>query len=223
MILLTGFEPFDGAETNPSAEAAQLAAHQLMSEGTDAVAVVLPCTFGLAGRRLREAVEETNADVVLATGVAAERRRISLEEVAVNRIEARIPDNAGAQPVGVPCVPGAPEEYPSTLPLERILAKLELSGLPAERSDSAGRYVCNQAFFELMHHASAGAPRVAGFIHVPAEGTPYPDGADTEEAVSGAWTVGAMARALEIAAKVSMHEARHPGDDMPVSSASSED
>jgi pyroglutamyl-peptidase len=40
--------------------------------------------------------------------------------------------------------------------------------LPAEISNSAGSYVCNQVFYTLMHLAAAANNRWrAGFLHVP--------------------------------------------------------
>jgi pyroglutamyl-peptidase len=46
--------------------------------------------------------------VVIATGLAGGRSEVSIERVAVNLIDARIPDNAGAQPSDAPSVDGAP-------------------------------------------------------------------------------------------------------------------
>ena len=44
----------------------------------------------------------------------------SIERVAVNLIDARIPDNAGDRPQDVPVRPEAPSAYFSTLPVKAI-------------------------------------------------------------------------------------------------------
>ncbi len=50
--------------------------------------------------------------------------RISLERVAINVNDARIPDNAGAQPVDTPVIQGAPAAYFTTLPIKAMFAAM---------------------------------------------------------------------------------------------------
>ena len=95
MILLTGFEPFGGETANPSWAAAGAAARLLQSEGLDVQAVELPCVFGASAKVLTETLERFRAELVLCAGQAGGRARISLERVAINCDDARIPDNAG--------------------------------------------------------------------------------------------------------------------------------
>ena len=76
---------------------------------------------------------------------------VSLERIAINCDDARIPDNAGNAPVDEPVVPGAPAAYFSTLPVKAALAALGAAGIPAEVSQTAGTYVCNHVFYGLMH------------------------------------------------------------------------
>jgi pyroglutamyl-peptidase len=104
---------------------------------------------------------------VLALGLAGSRSAISLERVAVNLIDARIADNAGAQPVDVAVAADGPAAYFTGLPVKALCAALLADGHPAELSHSAGSFVCNQVFYGLMH-ALAARPGVAGgFIHLP--------------------------------------------------------
>lgn len=167
MILLTGFEPFGGETTNPSWTAARGAAALLQAEGHEVAAVELPCVFGDAIAALRAALAEHRPDVVVCAGQAGGRPRISLERIAINCDDARIPDNAGNAPVDEPVVPGGPAAYFSTLPVKAALAALGAAGIPAEVSQTAGTYVCNHVFYGLMH-ALASTPAVrGGFVHVP--------------------------------------------------------
>ena len=71
-VLLTGFEPFAGAPTNPSWDAVSLLAAR-WSGPHELVTRRLPVTFGSAGRRLIEHVAAHTPDVVVAVGVAPGR------------------------------------------------------------------------------------------------------------------------------------------------------
>ncbi len=167
MILLTGFEPFGGETTNPSWTAARGAAAVLRAEGHEAVAVQLPCVFGDAADALHAALAEHRPELVVCAGQAGGRTGISLERIAINCDDARIPDNAGRAPVDEPVVPDGPAAYFSTLPVKAALQALRRAGVPAEVSQSAGTYVCNHVFYALMH-ALRHTPAVrAGFVHVP--------------------------------------------------------
>lgn len=168
MILLTGFEPFGGETVNPSWEAAQRAAALLTADGEPAAAVQLPCVFGDSLEVLAGAIGVRNPFLVLCVGQAGGRPAISLERVAINVDDARIPDNAGNQPVDEPVRAGGPAAYFSTLLLKRSLQALTDAGLPAAVSQTAGTYVCNHVFYGLMDLlARAGSSARAGFIHVP--------------------------------------------------------
>jgi pyroglutamyl-peptidase len=163
--LLTGFEPFDGDAVNPSWQIAQ-ALHGQRLHGTRVVAAQLPCTFDGAIGTLRAALRRHRPRLVLALGQAG-RSVISLERVAINVIDARIPDNAGAQPIDEPVQAGAPAAHFSTLPIKAMLAALREAGIPAEVSQTAGTFVCNQVFYGLMQALRRRPGVRGGFVHVP--------------------------------------------------------
>ncbi len=166
-VLLTGFEPFDGAAVNPSWEAVRLAA-SWNDARFDVAAVELPCVFGAAARVLREAVADQEPEVVVCVGQAGGRPDITIERVAVNVDDARIPDNAGNQPVDVPVAHGGPAAYFSGLPIKACVSAVRAAGLPASVSQTAGTYVCNHVFYALMHLIATEHPRCrGGFVHVP--------------------------------------------------------
>lgn len=168
-VLLTGFDAFGGADTNPSWQAVQ-ALHGWRVQGCRLVAAQLPTVFGASLRRLEELLLAHRPELVLCVGQAGGRAAISLERVAINLDDAPIADNAGAQPIDQPVCPGAPAAYFSTLPLKTMLAALQAAGIAAEVSQTAGTFVCNHVFFGLMHTlARQPALRQArgGFVHVP--------------------------------------------------------
>lgn len=166
VVLLTGFAPFGGETSNPSWDAVA-ALHGKRVGGHRVVARQLPVEFGASLRLLQTAVRETRPTLVLCVGQAGGRAQLSIERIAINIDDARIPDNADACPIDAPIVADGPAAYFATLPIKAILVALREAGIPAEVSQSAGTYVCNHVFYGLMH-ALRGKPRVrAGFVHIP--------------------------------------------------------
>jgi pyroglutamyl-peptidase len=165
-ILLTGFAPFDGATVNASWEAvrrldgATLGGHRVQS-------LCLPTVFGKAGSTLETALAEHQPAAVIAVGQADGRDGISLERVAINIVDARIPDNDGAQPIDRPVLDDGPAAYFSTLPLKPMLVALHAANIPAEISCTAGTFVCNHLFYRLCHALRARPDVPAGFVHLP--------------------------------------------------------
>lgn len=166
-LLVTGFEPFGGESINPAEEllrtleAEHVAGHRIAT-------ALLPVTFADALPALQREIERLQPVLVLGVGQAGGRARLSVERVALNLVDARIPDNAGQQPVDVPVIPGAPAAYFSSLPVKLMLKAMLARGVPAELSLSAGTYVCNAVFFALEHLAATRHPGLrTGFIHVP--------------------------------------------------------
>lgn len=164
-ILVTGFEPFGGQSLNPSWEVAR-ALHGLQLQGAQVVAVQLPCVFAQALPALQQALAQHTPDIVLALGQAEGRCDLSVERIAINVMDARIPDNAGAQPIDVPVIAGGPASYFSTLPIKSLVAGLRAAGFPASVSQTAGTFVCNQVFYALQH-TLAGQGVHSGFVHLP--------------------------------------------------------
>ncbi len=176
MILLTGFEPFAGSASNPSWGAVERARGILRSEGWAVESVELPCVFGDALVALRAALDAYDPELVVCVGQAGGRPGISLERVAINCDDARIPDNAGNQPVDQDVVPGGPAAYFSSLPIKAGLLALRSAGIPADVSQSAGTYVCNHVFYGLMHELRNRSGTRGGFVHVPLEAARPPGG-----------------------------------------------
>jgi len=164
--LVTGFEPFGGDGINPSLEALR---HLPPRLGTlDIVTRALPVVFGEALPVLCDAIAATAPDIVLSVGLAGGRAELSLERVAINIDDARIPDNAGNRPIDRPVVADGRAAYFATLPIKAAVSALREAGIPAAVSNSAGTFLCNHVFYGLMHEAArADGHFRAGFLHVP--------------------------------------------------------
>jgi len=150
-VLVTGFENFGEHEVNPS----QLIADELGG-------VVLPVSYERAPEALHAAIADHEPDVVIAFGLAHDRKAISVERWAHNLDEATTVDNDGTPGSGRPIDPAGPLALASTLPVDAIVAALTAEGIPAEVSRDAGGYLCNHVFYRLCQSVARG-----GFVHVP--------------------------------------------------------
>lgn len=167
VLLVTGFEPFGGEETN-SSEVVAKALHGQSIGGLTVVAAVLPCVFDTAPSALEQALQQWQPRLVLALGQAEGRCELSLERVAINLIDAPLADNAGKQPTDVPIVASGEPAYFTTLPVKAMVSAIRAAGLPAGLSNSAGTFVCNQVFYCLQHHFAKGPSWVpSGLMHLP--------------------------------------------------------
>lgn len=176
-VLLTGFEPFGGFERNPSQHvveeiAARAAAGRLVTQAqhddVEVRSLLLPVEFGPTGHLLRAALDEHRPDVVICVGLAAGTHTVGLERVGLNLADARIPDNAGAQPAGEPIVDGAANAHFSTLRVKAARQHIAEAGIPVSLSLSAGTFLCNAALYTVLEHIRAARmSTVAGFAHIP--------------------------------------------------------
>src|ERR1700722_11881027 len=139
--LSTGFEPFGGDRVNPSFEALKRLPGRLGA--LDIATSALPVASARPLPARGAAIAASAPDIVLCIGLAGSRAALSLERVAINIDDARIPDNAGRQPIDLPVVAGGPAAYFATLPIKAAAAALRDAGLPAIVSNSAGTFVCN--------------------------------------------------------------------------------
>ncbi len=165
-VLLTGFEPFENEPLNPSWEAVRRLEGEVIA-GHTVVSARLPVVFGAALESIEAALEATRPALAIAVGQAKGIAGLQLERVALNLDDARIPDNAGRQPVDTPVIANAPTAYLTTLPVKAMMAALLQAGIPAHVSQSAGTFVCNHVFYGLRHLAESRPGLRAGFIHIP--------------------------------------------------------
>ena len=165
-VLVTGFEPFGGEEINPSWEAVSGLPDEI--GGAEIVKHQLPVTFNGVRRILPRLIVGERPEVVILTGQAGGRPNITVERVAINVMDSKMPDNEGFAPEDEPVFDGAPAAYFATLPIKAIVSALREAKIPAGISNTAGTYVCNTAMFTALHTiAVAGMETRAGFIHVP--------------------------------------------------------
>ncbi len=163
-LLITGFEPFGGETINPAWEAVSRLPEVIGNYRLTKLQI--PTVFGLAAERVLAAASKERPDVILCVGQAGGRDAETPERIAVNCMDARIPDNAGNQPREMPVLPGGPDGIFATVPVRAMADAIDAAGLPGRVSNTAGTFVCNDTLYRLLQHYAASAVRV-GFVHVP--------------------------------------------------------
>ncbi len=164
--IITGFDPFGGERVNPAYEAVKLLPDVI--EGCEILKVEIPTVFYKSVDKLIEVVRKEKPDFVICVGQAGGRFNITPEALAVNKNEARIPDNNGQQPSDELVREDGENAYFSTLPNKAIIKTMHEAGIPAQMSFTAGTYVCNHLFYGLMYLIEKEFPNMrGGFIHVP--------------------------------------------------------
>ena len=165
-VLVTGFDPFGGEAVNPAFEAVKLLPDEIA--GAEIIKLEIPTVFSKCGPAVEAGIQKYEPDIVINVGQAGGRSCVTVEQVAVNLAEARIPDNDGEQPSGEPVQKdGAPAYYP-TIPVKAIVKNVRDHGIPCHISYTAGTYVCNCIMYNVLHMAATKYSNIrAGFIHVP--------------------------------------------------------
>ncbi len=162
MILVTGFERWEEVPDNPTSQIVE----QL--KANDVVGKVLPVSFSKAGLMVENLVKEYRPEAIINLGLAPERATIRVERVAINLIDARVPDNDGVKPVDEPIDPLGPVAYMATIPTREIVESVRSRGIPAFLSYSAGTYLCNFVMYKTLRTVDKlELGSMAGFIHVP--------------------------------------------------------
>ncbi|CUX29409.1 pyroglutamyl-peptidase I [Clostridium sp. C105KSO13] len=177
-ILITGFDPFGGASVNPAYEAVKLLPDKI--KGVEIIKLEIPTVFEKEGKVLEAGIEEHKPDIVICVGQAGGRSGMSVEKIAINLMEARIPDNDGQQPFDEPIHRDGETGYFASIPVKAMVQKMREHGIPAKVSYTAGTFVCNDVMYRLLYLIDKKYPNIrGGFIHVPylpEQVTDLPDG-----------------------------------------------
>ena len=164
-IIVTGFDPFGGEKINPSIECVKALPE---IEGVELIRLELPTVFKESAKRLNEVINDVKPDAVLSVGQAGGRAGITMERIAINVDDARIPDNISQQPIDEAIQLDGEAAYFTTLPIKRIVKAIREAGISAEVSNSAGTFVCNHIMYQALFAATkADKPFKAGFMHIP--------------------------------------------------------
>lgn len=167
-VLLTGFEPFGGLTSNPTARAVRRLARDPDCRAAGLRTSVLPVDRRQAPARLERLLRRHRPQALLLTGIAVGRGEFCFERTAVN-----VWSEAGSRGLGEPIHREGPDGLFATAPARPALEALRRGG-PARISESAGTYACNLVLYEALRWTREGtpwggpAPLWTAFVHVPA-------------------------------------------------------
>jgi pyroglutamyl-peptidase len=165
-ILVTGFNPFGSEPVNPAFEAVKLIPDRI--GGAEIVKLEIPTVFGKCDLVVEEAIREHKPDAVLSVGQAGGRFDITVERVAINIADGRIPDNEGNQPIDQVIREDGESAYFASLPVKAMVQAIRKRGIPASVSYTAGSYVCNYIMYCVLYSIAKRHPAMkGGFMHVP--------------------------------------------------------
>jgi pyroglutamyl-peptidase len=165
-ILISGFHRFGEHHHNPTAILIEALQEKKIAipPNVSITGIILPVTFKNSFNQLQKKIEEIDPEFIIALGLAATRESIDIERIAINCMDASIPDNDQFLPKDESIDLNGQEAFFSTLPIREIEMALKQIEIKTTISNSAGTFVCNYLFYQLMKHYPQ---KKCGFIHVP--------------------------------------------------------
>jgi pyroglutamyl-peptidase len=161
--LVTGFEPFGGAEVNASEKLVEALASD-PPYGLELATAVLPVVWTRAGDELVLAIEREQPELVVCFGQADGRTQVEIERFALNFDDGRDEESETRR---AEISADGPVAYRSSFPVDAVVDALRAEGIPAAASRDAGGFLCNHVFYALMHALAERTGPRGGFVHVP--------------------------------------------------------
>ncbi len=165
-ILVTGFEPFLDYKINPTMQIVK-ALNGKKIDSYDIVGRILSVDFQQSAEQLKQHIEEVKPQIIISLGLAGGRFKVTPERIAIN-VKDGEPDNNGYTPVDEGIHEEGADAYLTNLPIRSMVNRLQAEGYPAEISNTAGTYLCNNIMYEGLAYAQQHEGVRAGFIHIPA-------------------------------------------------------
>lgn len=203
-VLITGFEPFDADQDGALDANTSFALPKRLATREEETVVehpsgkvlratlsgaVLPVTWSAssaesarsdpgAADKLEALVRARRPHVLIATGMRG--TPFTVDRTAYDLDGAGLPDNRGVRfdlPRRQVAADDAGPEFaiPTTLPADAIEEAWEEAAVPWRKSDTAGKYICNDVFYRAVWLQSRGSLThrllAAGFVHIPMTAT----------------------------------------------------
>lgn len=168
-ILVTGFTPFADRSVNASWLAARWLAENHPSPHL-IHAALLPVVWGVSAEIISELVKSYEPDLVIAMG-EGHRGRFAIETRARNQRSQR-EDNSGRLPATAFITEQGSDHHICEIDADSLCIKLVNKGYPAQKSDDAGAFICEETlyFLESLRRSSYRKMQVV-FCHLPPFGT----------------------------------------------------
>jgi pyroglutamyl-peptidase len=164
-VLLTGFEPFDVYEVNPSQLIVEALDGQVI-EDTQIVGIVLPVDFDVSIENVTQAIETYDPILVISLGLFASTDVVNVETFGINL--KKLPRNESSWVLPRRISPHGPFLHRSTIENREVIRDIRAANISVKQSFFAGMYVCNAVFYSVLGYIDRNElPTQSGFIHVP--------------------------------------------------------
>ncbi len=161
-ILCTGFVPFADHTVNSSQQLIESINNPQIKT------LLLPVSFQNAFLNL-EPLLLNQFDYCILFGLAANRSKVSLETLALNRVHCpNRPDNDSCEYTDEIIFKEGPVALASTFPYLDFLNELKKENIESELSHHAGTFVCNYIYYQVLFHCLKNKIKTKCiFIHLP--------------------------------------------------------
>ena len=165
-LLITGFGPFPRMTNNPSARLVRALARDGCWKrlGLRVKTHVFTTGYQPVSREIRAAAAQPPR-AVLMFGVSGRSRSVRIEKRAVNAVSRAAKDAGGNRPPDSRLERCDGVIRTARAPVQAALHAMHRAGLSAEASHSAGRYVCNAAYWQMLGNMPRDTQVL--FVHIP--------------------------------------------------------
>lgn len=156
-ILITGFEPFNGMEVNPSKTIAKKYVR------SNYIVCILPVSYQKAKEEFLKVIEKEKPDYILSLGLNSGSQSVRVEHYAYNLMSGKNPDEDGVYKNQEVIIPGAPSRFSSLVDTTLITTLCKLKGISCIESGDPGRFICNMIYYLALNSKA----KASLFIHLP--------------------------------------------------------
>lgn len=159
-VIVTAFEPFNGRKTNTSLEVLENLKLKNVTKK------ILPVSWDRSLEIVKNLLD-LGPNILILCGEAQGRNCVTLEKVAINYMDASIPDNDGVIKKNQRMFSGL-DGYFSNVDISFIVDKVNKDEELVKMSLTAGSYICNATYYQALSkvYGNTYSTKVV-FIHLP--------------------------------------------------------
>ena len=174
--LVTGYDAFEHHKYNPSELIVNACPNEvLLPDAKTRVSLqrlVMPVCGEKAWPKLKKLLDSMSKNkrpcLIIMFGLAAVRTNVELERFALNIRDGNRKDNYGHVYHGEVIQAHAPDAIRTRAPIEKAITHLKGNGFPAQISNFANTYVCNEVYFQALSYFEKSRRKYCvSFVHLP--------------------------------------------------------
>ncbi len=164
-IVVTGFDVYGSEVDNPTGRIA-LELNGVVIGGYLIHGLKIPVSYASVRRAVEIIYNYFNPRIVLSLGLSPPRPIPSIERIALNYADTKIPDTDGIVMRNKRIVNNGPLALETSVNVGALVDYLIAQGIPVTISYHAGTYLCNYLYYLLLYKGLQRRTKVL-FIHVP--------------------------------------------------------